>query len=342
MKDSRILGDLVEDPKPTPTVVAAARAALRARIETETLGTELRSLVEDIAEIPDLGPPRFAGQRVTRKVRAAVIAAAALVTVIVAAVTLATLLRAGPATALLDLANVVEALPADQFETGVVRRQVSAEQVRIEPLDLTDASSGLVVMTVQVNEVRTLSATGQLQISTAVLGVSFLTPVSDVEAAEITQRVGVGESVVSTFESPSDLGFDESLRSTDAAELSARLHELVIRFGQPDVPDSVEVLNEIRNLHFAVVLSPQERAASLRAIAKLDGLAVTESGDGTLEVTADYVSAEGRQEYTLSFDSEGWLVRETLTWLDCVPGTTVAGPVTEFHAIYQRPELLAD
>lgn len=103
-------------------------------------------------------------------------------------------------------------------------------------------------------------------------------------------------------------------------------------------PDPVEALTEIRNLYAAVILNPQERAASLRAVARLEELDIAEGANGTLTVTANYLSAEGRQRYTVTLDAAGWLIRETLTWLDGVPGTSVTGSVTEYDATYEPPE----
>lgn len=333
------INELVNSGEPDPATFAAARAALRDHIENTALRNDLAALVADVPEPAGLDRRRFASRRRRWRLPVA-LAAAVLIVIALAATMVVTLLRPSPATALLSLAEIVETLPSDEFQDAAVQRVSHAEVIRIEPRDIHDPARGLAVMSVQQDEIREVSITGQLRLSTTVRDVSFLTPVTDEKATELGARIGVGTTTVETFEAPVDLGVDASLITEDAEKLSTSLRDQVARFGRSDVPDSVEILMEIRDLHSAMLLTPLQRAAVLRVIADLDGLQFAETVDGEVDVTAEYASDDGRHLYVLRFDGEGWLIGETLINFDGIPGTEITAAVTELDAVYEKPQLL--
>lgn len=338
MDELRYLKRLVDDPVPSDSVVDEARSSLRDHIDASSLQQELLSLTDhfndDCIPLPEWSEPPVQATRNRRwlPIGAAVAAVAVLASTVVLLTD-----RPVPASALLDLAHAVEVLPDEMLVEVAVERQATIQSLAILPLDVDDPASGVVGAIVNGEEVRRISTDGVIQIESTAIDVEFLAKVDPEAEAELRGLIGVGADAIVTTRLPDDSGIEPNLRTEDAANLAQRLREIVARFGNPDVADSAETLQEVAELHTAYVLTTGQRAAVLKALAMVDGLRVDRTDSG-VRVSAAYTTERGREHLSLEFDANGWLIRETLTLVDGVLGVT-PDSVDEFDARYTPPRL---
>lgn len=120
---------------------------------------------------------------------------------------------------------------------------------------------------------------------------------------------------------PDNLGVDRHILSSDAETVYQQLLSSITADGDTSTPVSTQILDEIITLHKTFILTPPERAATIEVLAMVNDLTIETDGT-TVTVTSEYVTETGREQLTVGFDQSGWLITQSLTFLDGIPGLT--------------------
>lgn len=338
MDDLRNLNRLVQDIEPDAQQTESARRSLMDHIDASQTRDELLELIDPIPDDTITVPPwNTQDPRSASRVAMIRIAVAASV-IAVAALAVVSVLNSPAADATLDnLARAVEILPNEAFTGIAVERHTHTESLVIEPIDVTDPDLGLVGVIITTDETRRQSPDGIIQVETTITDATFITPVDTATQTEVANRIGVGTTETITAVLPDNVGVDRRLLSSDAKTVYQRLVLSIATDGDTSTPVSTQILDEIIALHTAFILTPSERAATIEVLAMVDDLIVETDGT-TVTVTSKYVTEAGRELLTATYDRSGWLIRQSLTFLDGVPGLT-SDPVPAYRAEFTPPDL---
>lgn len=246
--------------------------------------------------------------------------------------------RPPEASAIDSLAHTVVSLPDTALrDVGFERRSVS-RALSVVMADPADSTTRDIAYYELATTVRRQSTDGIVQITRTVTGVEYLTDTDPAVAADVEARLDVGAPQTVTQPVSERYLEEEALVSDDPDTLEQRIRNLVDQYGDPMIDDDVEVLGWILDLERTHPLRPTERAAALTVIGGLNGVENRqEDTDVVIEIT--YTTPDGRDKLTATFDPTGWLVAETLTALDGLPGIT-DGATLRFDATYTVPSPL--
>lgn len=339
MEELRRIGDYVEEPEDHSAAMAAGRERLRHHIEQtingESVGETVGTIDPDASTpvaVAGRGRTRWLSRRWTTGTAAAVAAALIAFAIIV--------LPAEQVTALGNLADVVETLPNESFINAATERHAAKQALDTAPVDIADPDSDMAVIIVTTDETRRTSVDGMIQVEIHTTGIEFLTDLPTGDQAAIEGLLGVGTTDTYTYPIDEEHRQRRQKVSDDPVTLEQNIRRDIERWGNPDVPDDIEVFEAIIDMHRVYILTPAERAATLHVLAGLPKL--TSTADGTsVHVLADYETSLGSEQRTATFNDEGWLTAETHTYHDGVPDL-IDGPVVGFDANYQPPTVFVN
>jgi hypothetical protein len=337
MDDLRFLNRLVQDIEPDVQQTEAARRSLLDHIDASQTRDQLLELIDSVPDDTITVPP-WNTQYPRSATRSALMRIAVAASVLaVAAVAVVGVLNSPAADATLDrLARAVEILPNESFTGVAVERHTHAETLVIEPVDVTDPDHGLVGVIVITEEIRRQAPSGIIQIETTITDATFITPIDGATQSAVEMRIGVGTTETITAVLPDNLGVDRQLLSSDAQTVYQHLVTSITTDGDTSTPVSTQILDEIIALHTTFILTPSERAVTIEVLAMVDDVTV-ETSTAAVTVTSEYITETGQEQLTAGFNQSGWLILQSLTFLDGVPKLTT-DPVPVYAAQLTPPE----
>ncbi|MEA2010673.1 MAG: hypothetical protein U9N78_08215 [Actinomycetota bacterium] len=241
------------------------------------------------------------------------------------------------ATAIDELAYTVVVLPDEALHDVDTESHASTRSLSVVMADPQDSDAKNLVYFVSADIARRQSTAGVVQITRTVTSIEYLGDVDQATADRVEADLEIG--VPETVTQPLSVRYyeEEALITDDPDVLEQRIDELIDRYGDPAIDDDIETFRWILNLHRTHSLTPAERSATLTVLGRLDNVKSRRVGTDVVAVV-EYATPDGREVLSASFNPEGWLVEETLTALDGVPGL-VAGETLRSTAIYAPPSV---
>lgn len=291
---------------------------------------------ESPSDAPALAPVMPIGKKRRRtwilRVSAVAAVAAALFAVVV--------LPAEEVTSLENFARAIEPISNESLTGAVVERHALFRHINAVPFDIDDPLSEDTVVFLTEERTRRISDDGTWQVEERLVDIEFIMDVPPEAERAIEEDLHLGVTQTWTYPPDEDMIKARNKVSDDPETLERNIRSEIERWPNPDIPDSVEVFREVVGLHVSYILTPTERAATLRVLNGIPELITTTDGT-TVTVQAEYEDLNGRETETATFDRDGWLIATSYFFHDGI-AELIDEPVMASVSTFEPPVLIYD